>query len=470
MDTNRLKLKSILKTIPVNKQQIENILNIYDNRSKEIDDLREIVKEEVYSYGIEKDFRIETSEAIRVGNPDLHRDLPIHNLMRGCLLDDDGNIVEYLPQNDWTTTTRDGSKGQVMVHIPAHYRKFYTKDEGNIIGVRISLYPIKGYHYVPDMFIGAYEAALDRVNNKLCSVVNNNPDFRGGNYQSSWDNTYRSLLGRPCTAKNRIEFQQLARNRGSIYWNSYLYQCHQTLCWLYVIEYANFNCQLGYNGQLTSSGYHQGGLGNGVTNLNQGEHSGFNNFNPFIPCGFTDSLGNNTGTINYTLYTENDTMLKTTSVPRYRGIENPFGHIWKYLEGINIIISADAANGNNILSKVYVCDDLNKFSNTSINDYTYIGDTVITNGYIKTLIFGENGCIFASSVGGTSTYPIGDYCYSADVSSNNSLNIVLIGGLSYLKDSAGLFYNILYYTPSYNMNYIGTRLCYVKNNLKIETL
>lgn len=468
MDTNRLKLESILKTIPVNKQQIENILNIYDNRSKEIDDLREIVKEEVYSYGIEKDFRIETSEAIRVGNPDLHRDLPIHNLMRGCLLDDDGNIVEYLPQNDWTTAIRDGSKGQVMVHIPAHYRKFYTKDEGNIIGVRISLYPIKGYHYVPDMFIGAYEAALDRVNNKLCSVINDSPDFRGGKNNSDWDNTYRSLLGRPCTSINRINFQKYARNRGSIYWNSYLYQCHQTLCWLYVIEYANFNCQLSYNDKLTSNGYHQGGLGIGVTNFTLNEWTEFNSLYPFVPCGYTDSLGNNTGIIDYTLYNEDNTIFKKTSVSRYRGIENPFGHIWKFLEAINIIVSPDVANGGNGLSKVYVCDDLTKFNNTSVNDYIYIGNEARTTGFIKTLIFGENGCILPLSTRGTSTYPIGDYHHTSI--SLHELRIIMIGGYAYSFENNGLFAEYSNYNPYNAFSFSGTRLCYVKNNLKIETL
>lgn len=452
MDTNRLKLESILKTIPVNKQQIENILNIYDNKSKEIDDLREIVKEEVYSYGIEKDFRIETSEAIRVGNPDLHRDLPIHNLMRGCLLDDDGNIVEYLPQNDWTTATRDGSKGQVMVHIPGHYRKFYTKDEGNIIGVRISLYPIKGYHYVPDMFIGAYEAALDRVNNKLCSVVNNSPDFRGGDNTSAWDNTYRSLLGRPCTNKSRIEFQTYARNRGSIYWNEYLYQCHQTLCWLYVIEYANFNSQLPYNGQLTSSGYHQGGLGIGVDQI--ADWGIFNTKNPFIPCGCTDSLGNNTGIIDYKLYSKDNTIYSTKPVPRYRGIENPFGHIWKMLEGVNII------NKENLL-KVYVCNDFNKFNNISVDDYTYVGNISNNSGYIKTLIFGENGCILPLSYNGTSTYPIGDY-YIVSSLIKYVRPIVIGGSCNDTSPSIGLFCTLLTETPSSIDTSFGTRLCYVK--------
>ena len=462
MDTNRLKLESILKTIPVNKQQIENILNIYDNRSKEIDDLREIIKEEVYSYGIEKDFRIETSEAIRVGNPDLHRDLPIHNLMRGCLLNDDGNIVEYLPQNDWTTATRDGSKGQIMVHIPAHYRKFYTKDEGNIIGVRISLYPIKGYHYVPDMFISAYEASLDRINSKLCSVVNDNPEFRGGDNTSIWDNTYRSLLGKPCTNLNNIDFQTYARNRGSIYWNEYLYQCHQTLCWLYVIEYANFNCQLPYNSQLTSNGYRQGGLGAGVTNLISNEWKTFNNYNPLIPCGYTDSLGNTTGNINYTLYNEDNTILKTTSVSRYRGIENPFGHIYKSLIGINIIISADIDDGGNGLSKVYVCDDLTKFSNTSVDNYIYIGDIPRTSSYIKTLIFGENGCILPSKLNGTSTSPIGDYHFTILPSSDDLLKTVLIGGTASHDTLAGLFFDYIYYSFTQIYPNIGTRLCYIK--------
>ena len=463
MDTNRLKLESILKTIPVNKQQIENILNIYDNRSKEIDDLREIVKEEVYSYGIEKDFRIETSKAIRVGNPDLHRDLPIHNLMRGCLLDDDGNIIEYLPQNDWTTATRDGSKGQVMVHIPAHYRKFYTKDEGNIIGVRISLQPIKGYHYVPDMFISAYEAALDRVNNKLCSVVNDSPDFRGGNNLSDWDNTYRSLLGRPCTYKNKIEFQTFARNRGSIYWNIYLYQCHQTLCWLYVIEYANFNCKLEYNNKLTDSGYHQGGLGKGVSHISNWDT--FNNILPFIPCGYTDSLGNNTGIINYTLYNEDNTIFTKTSVPRYRGIENPFGHIIKMLEGINII---STNVNNNVLLKTYICNDLNKFSNTSINDYIYIGNMPKDSGHIKTLIFGKSGYILPSSIGGTSEYPIGDF-YTV-LSNNDTITGIMVGGSAYLEPGLGLF-SIYSRCPILAQSSgRGTRLCYVKNNLKIETL
>ena len=157
-------------------------------------------------------------------------------------------------------------------------------------------------------------------------------------------------------------------------------------------------------------------------------------------------------------------------VPRYRGIENPFGHILKFLEGVNIIISANIDNGGNGLSKVYVCDDLTKFSNTSVDDYTYIGNLARTEGYIKTLIFGENGCIFTESVGGTSNYPIGDGCATRIPDSGKTLNEILIGGNSVHGNMGGIFLNYSNNAPSYKYSYIGTRLCYVKNNLKIETL
>jgi hypothetical protein len=78
--------------------------------------------EEECSYGIEFD----TAVSSRIGNLSLHKSLPIHNRMKGCLLNDDGEVVEYLNPANWTGQTRDGSRGQVMVELPMHYRKFET--------------------------------------------------------------------------------------------------------------------------------------------------------------------------------------------------------------------------------------------------------------------------------------------------------------------------------------------------------
>lgn len=82
--------------------------------------------EEECSYGIEFDTAVSSPACTRIGNLSLHKSLPIHNRMKGCLLNDDGEVVEYLNPANWTGQTRDGSRGQVMVELPMHYRKFET--------------------------------------------------------------------------------------------------------------------------------------------------------------------------------------------------------------------------------------------------------------------------------------------------------------------------------------------------------
>lgn len=460
MNDKLLKLRSVLKTIPLNDNQINNILDIIDTQNKEIYDTITPLLEEYYSYGIERDYTNSSPNCIRIGNLDLHRSLPIQSKMKGCLLDDDGNVIEYLPENDWTTATRDGSKGQVMVEIPMHYRKFETKGTKHI--VRLSEYPLSGYHQVPKMYVSAYEASIERSSGKLCSVVNYGADYRGGNNLANWDGTYRSLLGRPVTNINRTEFRSAARkrNESNTSWNCYLYQVHKTLFWLYSIEYANFNSQAAYNSELTSEGFHQGGLGNGVSNLSSSEWMKFNTYTSFIPCGCTDTLGNGTGVVAYTAYNEDGSELKTSNVPRYRGVENPFGHILKILDGINVRVSPTVPNGGDNISKVFVCDDLSKLNDTNYNDYKYNGNQARTDGYSKKIIFGEEGEIIASMVGGSSTQFFCDY-QTVKIPKTETLFSVSIGGYAIDGEKAGFAYVNSNLPPSDSFSSIGSRLCFI---------
>ena len=352
-----------------------------------------------------------------------------------------------------------------MVHIPAHYRKFYTKDNGNIIGIRISELPLVGYHKVPDMFIGAYEAALDRINLRLSSVVNTSTDFRGGNNFSDWDNTYRSLLGRPVTAIRKTKLQQYARNRGKINWNICTYELRKTLVWLYVIEYANFNSQLKYNTELTANGYHQGGLGLGANTFTNWQS--YNNTNPIIPCGCTDSLGNNSGVVEYTAYNEDGTVFSTAEVSRYRGVENIHGHIGEFLEGISIIASSKVENGGTGLTKVYVCNDPNSFSDISIDNYTYIGNIARSIGFIKNLIFGDSGCILPATIGGNSSSPIGDYIISGFPDSGEDLKDIFVSnGGNYSASYSGIFFCSIYFNKNIITTFTGSRLCFIPQQNK----
>ena len=416
--------------------------------------------EEQCAYGIEFDTTISTPTCTRIGNSDLHKSLPIQSRMRGCLLDDNGKVVEYLDPNDWTGNDRTGARGQVMVEIPSHYERFIT--DGTKRRVMLSEYPIPGFQFIPTMYVSAYEATVERSTSKLCSVVNDSADYRGGNNNAAWDGTYRSFLGRPATVISRGNFRKFARNRNAAAtaeWNCYLYQVHKALFWLFTVEYATLNSQAEYNAELTAEGFRQGGLGAGVSNCDPVKWKNYNSQNAFVPCGFTDSIGNGTGVMDYTAFDENGDVYMVSSVPRYRGIENPFGHIFKVTDGINVRTSPTEANGGDNLSKVFVCEDLSKLNDTNYNGYKHVGNEARTAGYVKEIIFGEEGEIMSSLVGGGSTQFFCDY-HDTKIPTTETLHGVLFGGSANYSVNSGLACAISGAISGSNTN-VGSRLCFI---------
>ena len=428
-------------------------------------------------YGVEWDVTASSPALTRIGNADLHRSLPIHNRMKGCLLDNEtGALVKYLNPTDWRNEVRDGSMGQVMVELPMHYRKFET--EGNKRRIKLSEYPLPGYHIVPKVYVSAYEAAVDRSTStyKLASVVNMSTAFRGGNNTSSWDGTFRTLLGRPATSISRTNFRNYARNRRpsgstSTEWNCYVNFIHEEIYFMFMVEYATRNTQAAFNASLDTNGFHQGGLGDGVTTIGSAiapgdEHYGdqteswntFNGYNPFVPCGHTDSLGNGTGQVEYIAHDDDTGAWEDQMVPRYRGIENPFGHIWKWTDGINVMIKP--ATDDNPTSDVYVCKDPSKFNDSNYNGYTLVGQEARVEGYAKDIIFGEEGCIMPKEVGaGSSTY-FCDYHYT-NIPTSTTLRVVRFGGRANSGAYAGFASARSDDAPSGTYADIGSRLCFI---------
>lgn len=417
--------------------------------------------EEQCAYGIEFNTTVSTPTCTRVGSSDLHKKLPIQSRMRGVLLSDEGKVVEYLDPKDWTGQTRDGSRGQVMVEIPLHYRRFET--DGNKRRVLLSEFPLPGYHQVPLAYVSAYEATVQRSTTTLCSVVNESEDFRGGGNQAANDGTSKTLLGRPATSISRTNFRAYARNRkpSTSEWNCMTYGIQKTLYWLYVVEYATLNSQAAYNAAPTSEGFKQGGLGAGVSTLNSDKWDKFNGLNPFIPCGYTDSLGNRTGVVQYTMPTEYDATAKVVDVPRYRGVENPFGHVWQWTDGINVRISPTTENGGDGLSKVFVCEDPSKFKDNGYDGYSHVGNEARNSGYVKEVIFGEGGEIMPTvcTGGGSTTY----HCDShyTRIPTTETLRGVIFGATALDGDGSGFAYSHSAYPPSYAFANFGSRLCFL---------
>lgn len=403
-------------------------------------------------YGVQYDENVADSAKTRIGNMTMHKTLPIQSRMRRCLLNDDGTVNYYLDANDsrlkadGTAADLTGTDGQVMVEIPKHWRKV-TKDANDVVTAMISPYKQEGWIEVPKSYVSAYEARI--VSNKLCSVsniVNLSIALQDGIPVVTCDlataaNQAAITSALPTTNVTMDALRSAARARHSVdgdpdtRWNMLVYESYLAVYWLYVIEYANTNSQAAFNSALTADGYHQGGLGAGCTTLtsanwNTFSGGGTSNYKPFIPCGVTNVLGNNSGEVKVVIPTSLDSsgVIKVCS---YRGIENPFGHIWKFADGIKYL-----GNGSN--QNVLRCDTPSNYSSASNStNYTSIGTNVDGNGvYKKKIMVGDDGDINCAATGGSDATYYCDYNYEAHA--NGTYYCCLLGGSASSGPVAGL--------------------------------
>lgn len=397
--------------------------------------------EDIYSYGVEWDTTVADPALTRIGNPLLHKSLPIQSQYKGCVANN-GVVNYYLDPNDWSKkitgedSVLDGTDGTVRVHTPKFYGKSGTNvQDSNKKWVRISTIKMDDtWIEIPEMLIDAYRSTVDTTTSatpKAVSVVNTTAQFRGGGNRTANDtyldtDAFRSDLGKPRTNISRANMRTYATNAGS---EMLCYEYYKWIFyWAWVIEYATFNSQAAYNAELTAEGYHQGGLGDGVTTWDGTNWNNYNSYYPLTPCGYCNEFGNFTGVkdlvIPETVVSETVTVAtKTFKVPRWRGFDNPFGDIWTNLDGI--ILERTAANQP---SSVYTTTDTSAFGddNTAKGKMTVAGTEVASDGYIKAFDLGEKGEIIPSAVGGSTTTYMCDYHYCN--ASSTALRTLIVGG------------------------------------------
>lgn len=404
--------------------------------------------EERYAYGVEWDMASSSPDGKRVGNMQLHRELPVQSGMRGVVLDNNGGVYYYHEPTAWKMTFASKDYAS-MVEIPDHWYRIYIT--GTKFKMMLSSIPLPGYKHISKFYIGSSEAQMLRSLGLLMSDKTNSTDTRGGDNTAEWDGTYRSLLGRPVTNLTRDQFRQAARKRGSG-WEMYTYNAHKTLFWLFAVEYATLDSQKPFNAQKDANGFAQGGLGPGPTQMT--DWTNFNKINPLIPCGYTNEFGNGSGEKAYVVKNASGGTHATLMANRYRGIENPFGHIWKYTDGANIQVTTGDAG----LSILWTTDDPSNFSDTSYTGYNKKGNICRTNGYAKKMLLGEDGDIVATEIGGSSSTYWCDYYYT--YTSANRMQVVLVGGDAGNGSNAGLAYVHTANAPSGANRYLGSRLCF----------
>lgn len=392
---------------------------------------------DMLSYGVEWDITVADPTCTRIGNPLFHKSLPIQSEYKGCVVKN-GKLQYYLNPNDWSKKSNgepshlDGTDGDVMIHTPRFYGK--SGSNGNKRWVRISTVQIDAsWTEIPEMFISAYRITtfVDSDKGKVASVVNTTEGYRGGGDRANFDqylgtDKFKTDLGKPRTGISRAAARTMANNSGQ---ELLCYEFYKWIFyWNYVIEYANFNSQKEFNSELTSDGYHQGGLGPGLTTWYWDQWNTYNGNYAITPCGYTNEFGNFSGVKAIQLQSPE----KTLYANRWRGFENPFGDIWTNLEGI--VIKRDAANAN---SNVYTTTDVLKYG----DDYSLFdiaGVEIAQDGYIGTFDLGLKAEIIPSSIAGSeSTYKCDLHLCDADSVEKRTL---LVGGRADNGGRAGLGY------------------------------
>lgn len=371
-----------------------------------------------------------------------------------CNLTDSGVVTAYYGETAYTetgaltqqiikngTTYPIGTKVQVMVEQPKFYYKVVPLKLDKIEGGK-GFHNRKARYYVSDtmkagfklhpafikdgkeknfIYLSAYEGCLyDTLASSY--ILNDAQVYASGDVLSSIGNAKpASGLTQNLT---RGVCRTLSSARGSG-WSQQTVQSATATEMLFLIEYASFDTQ--------------SKIGIGVTNKTDDGATSMTEI-----TGATTTLGNATGFVVNT---------NGWNVVSYRGEENPYGNIWKWIDGINIY------NYNE--GSVHIADH-GFVDNSKADPYKDAGITIAsTSGFVSAFAYNENfdWLFIASEVLGNSSLPVGDYFFQNKATS--AYTVARLG--SYWSDgsSTGSFYWGVSNASSAHGRNIGGRLLYV---------
>ena len=324
-----------LNQLSTKQEELEKTLGLI---SPMVDTLRDTIIE-MNSYGVEVDFSRPQLKYKELGNPELHKSLPIQNKIKPCILNDEGKVVKYLPiESGWSTTDVDGRLGQVMVEIP----EFWYKIENlkNKLTVRLSEAKLPGFKKRKKAYIGAYNADLDSndliyhntIRAGICSACipyeyvedenKNNPDV---NLQPTKGKAFYNF-------NSAYEINELLnRDTG---WCSLDYMTYLSNFMLYFVEFKEVN--------LVDALNTEGIAEDVITVSGSYMEDDENTMVPRSPkyIGETNDLGGRSG-IKVRKYGE-----RTCISNRYRGMENLVGEVSYLPRGVNMAVNLSDFSGN----------------------------------------------------------------------------------------------------------------------------
>lgn len=376
---------------------------------------------------------------------------------RRCNVADDGTIVAWYGDADYA---EDGSMGQVMVYQPKfyylvcpvvydpidtgigyHLRKanyyvsekpragfrlhpaFYDANGNEIDYFLTSAYEGSIFDVSADAFLMNDEQVMTVSEDKFCSIAGVKP---------------ASGLSQDLT---RPKIEQMAKNRGDG-WHGDLIKQVSAEQMLMIIEMGMMNLQTA--------------IAQGIVSISDNGA-----YNCSSLTGSTASIGNGTGRATETINEKGGATTTETADGKtavcWRGKENFWGNIWKFVYGINIWGNGSMGGG-----QPYICNDFNFAESRNSENYEAAGFTVTNaNGYISAMGYSTtcDWLFIASECLGNSSLPVGDYTY---ITVNlNGYRIARLGGIWYSGGGAGAFSWSLNNGVGNRVRYVGGRLVYI---------
>lgn len=397
-------------------------------------------------YGVQWSETSSDPDCARIGNMDMHRSLPIQSMMKPFAFSRDNTFKDQcvpLLEDFITSTYSHGSNSQhsqdadlvnIMIKIPEFWYSDDYDYSTKIHRLKICPHAKPGWNHHKEAYVGAYE--LYNLNNVAISKKGKIPTVN-----------FNRTNGRTWARANGFE--------GESKWNIYTYEEHRAICHLFLVEYATRNSQKAVNTALTLEGFRQGGLGSGCT-TGTATINGAQTWS-FIPTGSSNSLGSGSGEVTVTVQqtdaSGNNTTTVTRKCNRYRGIENPFGHIQKHCDDIISVYSGTYRTW-------YKSIKPDQFSTNKNTSYKPLCSSTMVSAGFKTEIKATPTCdFFAMSVSGDSenTY----WCdYNWD-NTDTTEHCLLIGGRSDYGGQAGLFNLSSNYGVVHSGANVGSRLTYL---------
>lgn len=415
-------------------------------------------------YGVEVDFKNKkfTRLAGAVGKTpgDSFDAVKAFGGRKRCNVTDDGKVIAYygdagfsetgvltssitIGEGDTANTYAAGTKVQVMVEQPKFYYKVVPLELEKIAGGK-GFHMRKARYYVSDTMKAGFKLHPAFIKDGKEKNVIYLSAYEGCAYDTSisaynmndaqdvdWTNdVLASIVGAKPTSgltqggATRSGFRKIAANRGAG-WSQETVQSATATEILFLVEYASFDMQ--------------SKIGVGVTNKTDDGTTSMTEI-----TGATTTLGNKTGAVVNT---------NGWTVVSYRGQENPFGNIWKWIDGINVYNYGEGS--------VYIADH-DFADNIGSDPYQDAGITIAgTNGYVSAFAYNEDfdWLFIASETSGNSSLPVGDYFYQNKAA--NNWTVAVLGGYWRHGADAGGFYWSVYNASSNRVRAFGGRLLYV---------